>query len=1079
MKLIRSLLTSFIALVASLAPLVVCAQNAVDPDPNGVLLRPIPDKLVVLTFDDAPASHATVVAPILKEMGFGGTIYVCDFDSFKTRKDWYLTYREMNAMHADGLEIGNHSLGHHSGYGPMVAMEDQVLAHGGPRMTTLCWPIYNVNWNDCPKLAAHGYTFGRGGHERPYRPTVDNPFDVPSFSIHDGVPVENFIKQVQQACQGRVVVLTFHGVPDMEHPPVSLEPATFRAMMQYLKENRYRCIAMRDMAHYIDTAKAATLPRTANDAKGAPPFERIKDEKPFVAPPASDLREFRFPDLPPASIAKNSVRLTVPYATDVTALAPKIIVSADATVAPASGTARDFSTPQTYTVTARDGSAKTYVVTVQKTAISDAKELLAFTLPGARSMALSRNRIAVSVPTTTDVTALAPTFTLSPFATAVPASGTARDFTAPQNYTVTAQDKSSQTVTVAVVKSDKPNAFVWSKAENGNWSDATKWSAGESAPASAGQPDYIVSFNQGGACTTKNDLNAGFVLNQLVLGDRSGGLIVTGNGLSFGQEPTTNIPPMIHAGKCQRVDINVPVTLLDDLTVQTAADKDPNCFLSFNEVISGPRAFRLQSSGDANVAGINFHDVHFGILQLNNVNTYSGGTFISGGKINVRKTGGLGTGPVTLDRFGTLSNERELANPIVINQGTLFHSTLSGPVTLNGIANLIGNCTFSGTLSGNGGFTMRGTNGTYLSMVPGGTVTLLGASTYTGPTTVFPGTLVIKKAAGLYNGDAAQWTAANLTIHKAATLRLNVGGPGEFSGEQIGTLLENLTRAANDNGLMGGAFLSLDTASATQPVTISASIADSKGPGGGAFLFKKCGSGALRLAGNNTYTGPTVLENGSLIVASLNSYAKGKGKASSSLGAPTDIESGEIVIGEEGRDGDCAIIYTGSGESSDRVLNLAGKNATVTLDHSGTGLLKLTSDLLISGYGANKKIAFKGDTASSGEFAGAINNPHDRAGKATTAITKSGTGQWTLSGANAFSGPVTITGGTLAIASERSLGPKSEVTISNGASLELNFQSQLKVHRLTLDGKEQPAGVYSSANAAGFIKGTGSLSVLP
>jgi autotransporter-associated beta strand protein len=149
--------------------------------------------------------------------------------------------------------------------------------------------------------------------------------------------------------------------------------------------------------------------------------------------------------------------------------------------------------------------------------------------------------------------------------------------------------------------------------------------------------------------------------------------------------------------------------------VKTSSDKDPNCFISFNEVISGPRALILQSSGDPNVAGINFHDVHFGILQINNANTYSGGTFINGGKINVRKTGGLGTGTVTLDKFGTLSTDANLANPVVINQGTLFHCTLSGPITLNGIAGFISHCSISGGMSGAGGFTMYGANGSHRS----------------------------------------------------------------------------------------------------------------------------------------------------------------------------------------------------------------------------------------------------------------------------------------------------------------------------------------------------------------------------
>ena len=1061
-----------------LLPCCASASPPVDPDPNGVLLKPIPDKLVVLTFDDAPASHATVVAPILKELGFGGTIYVCDFDSFKTRKDWYLTYRQMNAMHAAGLEIGNHSLGHQPGYEPMLAMEDQVLAHGGPRMTTLCWPIYHVNWNDVPKLSAHGYTFGRGGHERPYRPTVDHPFDVPSFSITDGTPIEKFIQQVQQACQGRVVVLTFHGVPDLEHPPVSLEPATFKAMMRYLKDNNYECIPMRDMAKYINPAKAVNLPRTARDAKGAPPFERLKDERPFIAPPGNDIREFRFPNLQPASISKTGIRLTVPFATDITALAPMIKVSADATVVPASGSSRDFSTPQTYIVTARDGSTKSFVVTVKKAAVSEAKEMQTFTLPGARSIAMSPTRIAVRMPVAADVTALAPVFTLSPFATAVPASGAARDFTRPQFYTVTAQDGSSQAVAVTVAKSGKPNAFAWSEAEGGNWSDAARWSnhpAGAVPPVSAGQPDYVVSFNQGGPCATTNDLSPGFLLNQLVLGERSDKLLIGGQGLTFAQDPKSQIPPMIRATRCQRVDLNVPVTLRDDLTVSTAPDKSPNCFISFNGVISGPRALILKSSGDANVAGINFHDVHFGILQINNANTYTGGTFINGGKINVRRNDGLGTGTVTLDKFGTLSTDANLANPVVINQGTLFRCSLSGPITLNGIAGFISQCSISGGMSGPGGFTMYGANGTYLNMVPGGTVTLHGTNTYSGPTTIFPATLSVKKAAGLYNGDAAKWTSANLTIHKAATLRLNVGGPGEFTGEHVGTLLGNLTRSVNDNGLMGGSFVSLDTANATELVTVSASIGDAKGPGGGSFLLRKCGPGTMRLSGNNTYTGQTILESGTLIVSSLNSFTEGARQASSSLGVPMDIEAGEIVIGEEGKDGDGALIYTGTGETSDRVMNFAGKKSTVTFDQSGTGRLKLTSAILISGYGHNKTIALKGDTAGMGEIAGAIADPHDRAGKATTALIKEGKGTWVLSGTNNFSGQTKVTQGTLSLANAHSLGDKIEIDVSEGAMLELNFKGEMRVGKISFGGQTQPAGTYDAKNAPSFIKGTGVL----
>ena len=1080
------LLPSLLAALALILPTITLAQTPgatpVDPDPEGVRLKPIPDKLIVLTFDDGPASHATVVAPILKSLGFGGTIYVCNFDSFPTRKDWYQTWRQMIAMNADGLEIGNHTRGHGGGLENFLRMEDELLANGGPKMTTVCWPIYNVVWPICPALTANGYTFGRGGHERPYRPTIDHPFDVPSFSVTDGLSIESFIKKAQMACEGRVVVFCFHGVPDMEHPPVSLEPATFKVMMDYLKKHHYTVIAMRDMAKYVDPAKATRLPRTANVAKDAPPFLSIKDDEPFVAPPEVALRGIAFPGLPPVNRAKDRFTLTAPYGTDLTKLAPKLQLSEGATVTPASDSPRDFSQPQTYTVTASNGTSKTYLVTLQSAAPSPAKEMSGFTLPNylpnTTAIAISKNQIGVHLPPTADLRALAPTFTVSPFATATPPSGTVRDFTKPQSYTITAQDSSTQIVTVMIAKNDQPTAFTWSKTTGGNWSDPANWTnnlATGTPPATAGHPDYLLRFNQPKSPPITNDFPTGFTLNQLAVGELSGGLILTGNPLTFTKDPTKNIPPAILAAKCQQVNFNLPIVLRDDLSIQTSTERDPNCFLTFNETISGPHSLILESSGDPQVAKINFHDVHFGILQINHSNTYSGGTQIHGGKINVRKSDGLGTGPISIHAFGTLSTENPLPNPLTILQGTLFHCSLTGPVTLKGTAHLISNCTLAGDLSGPGGLTHLGTNGTYLSMIPGGTLTLEGTNSYTGPTIIFPGTLIVKKAASLYRGDPTQWTTSHITIHQAATLHLFIGGPGEFTGPQVGSLLGNLTTNLQQNGLMGGAILALNTTTPKEITRISTPITDSQGPGGGPFLIKKSGPGSLELSGKNTYTGQTILQSGALRVSSLNSFTKGLGKPTSSLGAPTNIEAAEILIGEEDKDGEASLIYTGTGETTDRVLNLAGKISTVTLDHSGTGLLKFSTPILLSGYGAHKTLILQGDTAGTGEIAGPITNPHDRNAKAVTALTKSGTGTWTLSGSNAFTGPTKVTAGTLALSTPKSLSPKTSVDLSTGATLELNFSGEMPVRLLSFDGVPQPAGSYDAKNSPKFIKGKGVL----
>lgn len=985
------------AVIATGAGLSPAGESAAPADPYGVLRKPIPDKLVVLTFDDGPLSCYTVVAPILKKHGFGGSFYVCDFDSFRTRKDWYLTWRQMKAMADDGLEIGNHSRGHGPGFDQMMDMEDALLANGVPKPTTIAWPLHMVNMRSAPEFAAAGYTFARDGHFRSYRPTVDNPFDIPCLGA---ATMEEFIRSVRQAVAGRIAVLIYHGVPDREHPPVSLAPEVFEAQMQYLKDNDYRVIALRDLAEYIDPVKAAKLPPTVADFKESGPVAMAGEKKPYV----------------------------------------KIDVS--------------------------PGKAGT--VTAGRPEPCKANYLEAFDLPGVASVAMAGNRIGIYVPATTDVTRLAPAFTLPPSARAVPAPGTALDFSRPQTYTVTAQDGSSQAYTAQVFKVSQPNAFAWERHEGGLWSDGSKWSnsfAAGSAPARAGGSDCILSFSPA-ACVVSNDLGEGFRLNQLLLPAGAAGLTLEGNSLAFTRSDTSGILPAIRAAKCQRVRINVPLQLQNDLNVTTALDRDPNCYILLNGTISGPGALILNSSSDPDVPRSNFHDVHFGILEINGVNTYAGGTTVNGGRIIVAKAGGLGAGPVTLNNFGRLTSGQALTNPLTINSGTLFDCAWGGSIALNCKASFIGNCDIRGGMSGPGGFAMLGINGTYLNIVPGGTVTLHGTNTYAGPTTVFPGTLVVKKAAGLYNADVARWTPANITVHKAATLRLSVGGPGEFTGRHVDALLKNLTTGVNSNGLMEGCFFHIDTANATGKVVLAGNFQDSKGPGGGAFVLRFGGGGTLQLTGRSTYTGQTILEGGTLIVESFNSVVNGR--PAGSLGAPPSLEAGIIGLG-----GDCTLAYTGRGEVTDRILNLAGAQQTVTLDQSGGGLLKFASSLDISGYGHSKTLVLAG--SGTGELAGNIVDPYDRKKAATLAVTKTGPGTWVFSGTNSYTGSTTVGQGTLSLASANSLGTNTEVSVAEGATLNLSFKGEARVRKLVLGGKVQPAGTYSAATTSGFIKGAGVL----
>jgi len=98
------------------------------------------------------------------------------------------------------------------------------------------------------------------------------------------------------------------------------------------------------------------------------------------------------------------------------------------------------------------------------------KDILTFTFPfsGTGTPTISGTSIISYVPLSTDVTNLAPTYTISPSATADTTypSGTARNFTTSQTYTIHAEDGSTKTYTVQVFKVD-PITYDFNGSEQG------------------------------------------------------------------------------------------------------------------------------------------------------------------------------------------------------------------------------------------------------------------------------------------------------------------------------------------------------------------------------------------------------------------------------------------------------------------------------------------------------------------------------------------------------------------------------------------------------------------------------------
>jgi len=84
-------------------------------------------------------------------------------------------------------------------------------------------------------------------------------------------------------------------------------------------------------------------------------------------------------------------------------------------------------------------------------------------------------------------------------------------------------------------------------------------------------------------------------------------------------------------------------------------------------------------------------------------------------------------------------------------------------------------------------------------------------------------------------------------------------------------------------------------------------------------------------------------------------------------------------------------------------------------------------------------------------------------------------GEVSLHGTNTYTGPTTVSKGTRSLANACSPGDQTDVSISDGGTLDLNFKREMRFRQLVLDGTLQPGGSSSAANTPQFIKGTGIL----
>ncbi|OAS14389.1 hypothetical protein [Paenibacillus oryzisoli] len=100
-----------------------------------------------------------------------------------------------------------------------------------------------------------GFQWARREGEFVYDPSVHHHLRILSFEAPLKKDINEFAKMVNQAKEGKITVLYFHGIPDLAHPWVSMEREAFEAYMEYLLENNFKVIAMRELSNYMDPLK--------------------------------------------------------------------------------------------------------------------------------------------------------------------------------------------------------------------------------------------------------------------------------------------------------------------------------------------------------------------------------------------------------------------------------------------------------------------------------------------------------------------------------------------------------------------------------------------------------------------------------------------------------------------------------------------------------------------------------------------------------------------------------------------------------------------------------------------------------
>jgi autotransporter-associated beta strand protein len=331
-----------------------------------------------------------------------------------------------------------------------------------------------------------------------------------------------------------------------------------------------------------------------------------------------------------------------------------------------------------------------------------------------------------------------------------------------------------------------------------------------------------------------------------------------------------------------------------------------------------------------------------------------------------------------------------------------------------------------------------------------GLLNLIGTNTYTGTTTINNGVLHIE------HGNALGTSASGTVVANGA--RLEMAGGFTVSGE-------NLTISGNGAGSGYGALLSVAginnwggpvTLGATQTrlgaynadLIVSGSIGDN---GNNYDLLIRSASGNLTdtvtLSGANTYGGRTIIYQGAVKLDG----------GDNRLPLGTILQLGFYGTGN---------LLMGQLDLNGRNQELAGLEVNANMPDTQPTLRAQQIVKNDSGTAAMLTLNNSADYNFAGRLVGNLG------------LTKKGSGMFTLSSTNTYSGVTAVSNGTLRLTRSDCLSTNAPISIDTSASakLDLAFTGTQTVSTLSVDGKVLFRNfIYNAANLPAALSGTGNL----